>query len=43
MAIIAAASITQDSGFHINPKYFNILLSCKDEKKENDEKGTAKI
>jgi hypothetical protein len=29
MAMIAAASITQDKGFHINPKNFSILLSCK--------------
>lgn len=28
MAMIAAASITQDRGFHMNPKNFKILLSC---------------
>jgi hypothetical protein len=28
MAIIAAASITHDNGFHIKPKNLSILLSC---------------
>lgn len=28
MAMIAAASITHDRGFHINPKNFKTLLSC---------------
>jgi hypothetical protein len=28
MAMRAAASITHDKGFHINPKNFSILLSC---------------
>jgi hypothetical protein len=28
MAMIAAASMTQDSGFHMNPKNFKNLLSC---------------
>lgn len=28
MAMIAAASMTHDKGFHINPKNFKILLSC---------------
>ena len=27
MAMIAAASITQDNGFHMNPKNFKNLLS----------------
>ena len=27
MAIIAAASMTHESGFHINPRNFSILLS----------------
>jgi hypothetical protein len=29
IAMIAAASITHESGFHINPKNFKNLLSCK--------------
>jgi len=28
MAMIAAASMTHDKGFHINPKNFKNLLSC---------------
>jgi hypothetical protein len=28
MAMIAAASITQDRGFHIKPKNFRTLFSC---------------
>jgi hypothetical protein len=28
MAMTAAASMTQDSGFHMNPKNLKILLSC---------------
>ena len=28
MAMIAAASMTQESGFHMNPKNLRILLSC---------------
>ena len=29
MAITAAASITHDSGFHMNPRNLSTLLSCK--------------
>ena len=29
IAIIAAASITHDKGFHMNPRNFKNLLSCK--------------
>jgi len=29
IAMIAAASITHERGFHINPKNFKNLLSCK--------------
>jgi hypothetical protein len=28
MAMIAAASITHDNGFHMNPKNLRILLCC---------------
>jgi len=29
MAMIVAASMTHERGFHINPKNFKTLLSCK--------------
>jgi len=32
MAMIAAASMTHEGGFHINPKNFRTLLSCKNNK-----------
>jgi hypothetical protein len=32
MAIIAAASITQESGFHMNPRNLTNLLSCQHQK-----------
>lgn len=46
IAIIAAASMTHDNGFHINPKNFKILLSCIQdnitEKRKLDVKTTIK-
>jgi len=33
IAIIAAASITQERGFHMNPKNFKNFISCKTPRK----------
>jgi len=40
MAIIAAASMTQDNGFHMNPKNLRILLCCRN-KYRNSVKNTC--
>lgn len=42
IAMIAAASITHERGFHINPKNFKNLLSCKSHNRSNKAKQNTK-
>jgi len=42
MAMIAAASMTHERGFHINPKNFKTLLSCKIHKERHRTSQTTK-
>jgi len=39
IAMIAAASITQERGFHMKPRNFRNLLSCNKKKKRNFASG----
>jgi len=43
MAIIAAASMTQDNGFHMNPKNLRILLCCENKYRDSIHKHMQQI